>query len=209
VKHYQTILAFCASLTMLVSINGCIPAVIGTAATTGMITAQDRSAGDAVDDAIIATKIKHLYLNKNAQDLLAGASVEVIEGRVHLTGKVETPETRIDAVRLAWQPDGVKEVINEIQIQKTSNLKDIAKDEWISLQLDTRITLEKNVRSFNYSTDVVNGIVYIMGISQGKEELDKVVEIASKIKGVKKVVTHVRIKEPGEGNSKREWGVEE
>lgn len=185
---------FVGILIITLSLTSCVATVVGGVATTGLVVAQERSAGDAVDDIVISAHIKHLYLNENANDLLAGTSVEVIEGRVHLTGKVKTAETRVDAVRLAWQPKGVKEVINEIQIEEKASIKTIAKDNWIAAQLNTKIILEKDVRSVNYSTDVVNGIVYIMGISQDREELNKIVNIARKIKGVTEVITHVRMK---------------
>ena len=42
--------------------------------------------------------------------------VEVHEGRVLLAGQVEHPAMRVEAVRLAWQVDGVREVIDEIQV---------------------------------------------------------------------------------------------
>lgn len=180
-------------------LSGCVAAAVGAGATTGVVVAQERSAGDAVDDLVISTEIKHLYLNKNAYDLFSGVSVEVIEGRVHLTGKVKKPETRIDAVRLAWQPKGVKEVINEIQVtDKSSTISSIAKDKWIVAQLDTKLLLSSKVLSFNYSTDVVNNVVYIMGIAKSEEELDEVISIAQKIKGVKKVITHVRMRDETE-----------
>ena len=33
-----------------------------------------------------------------------------------LTGLVENQEIRIDAVRLVWEVEGVKEVVNEIEV---------------------------------------------------------------------------------------------
>lgn len=184
-----------ALIIVLFSLNACQTIVAGTVATAGAVVSQERSVGSAVDDIGIQAQIKHLYLQKNAQDLLAGVDVEVIEGRVHLTGKVKTPETRVDAVRLAWQPKGVKEVTNDIQIVGEEKLGNIMNDKWIDAQLDSKLIVTSGVRSLNYSTEVVNGVVYLMGIARSPEELDKVTQIASTIKGVKKVVSHVRMKD--------------
>lgn len=182
-------------LSLLLVTCGCADAVLSAATTTGTLIAQERTVGRAVDDITIWTQIKHHYLQENAQDLLAGVRVEVIEGRVHLTGAVKTPETRIDAVRLAWQPNGVVEVINEIQIETEKKLQEMAADEWIKLQLKGKMLFEKEVKSINYSVEVVKGVVYLMGIAQDTLELNDVTQIASTIKGVDRVVSHVRLKD--------------
>ena len=121
-------------------------------------------------------------------------NVKVVEGRVALTGKVKTADTSVDAVRIAWQPDGVKEVINEIQVVENPSLKEIWQSKWIKTQSIAKITATKDVRSLNYSLEVVNGIVYLMGIAQDIDELNTVTNQISTIKGVKKVVSHVRLK---------------
>ena len=176
-------------------LSGCVGAAIGAAAVgTGAIASKETTIGTEVDDTKIYWQIKGLYLNHDAQDLIAGVNVKVIEGRVNLTGKVKSLDTSISAVKLAWQPVGVKEVINEIQIIKNSSLKEIAKSKWIKTQLFTKLATGKGIRSLNYSTEVVNGTVYLMGIAQDTTELNTVTKIASTIKGVKKVVSHVRIK---------------
>ncbi|MDB2415066.1 BON domain-containing protein [Rickettsiales bacterium] len=176
-------------------LSGCAALLVGgTAATVGVVAAQERSAGQAVDDLAIMAQIKHLYLQKNAQDLLAGVDVEVIEGRVYLTGAVNTIETRIDAVKLAWQPKKVKEVVNEIQVSQKKSLKVIASDLRIESQLNSLLLLQKGVSSLNYSTEVVNGVVYLMGLASSKHELNTVTDLARRINGVKKVISHVRLK---------------
>lgn len=176
-------------------LSGCAGAVIGAAAvTTGVVATQETSIGTDIDDTAIFWKIKSLYLNHDAQDLLAGVSVKVIEGRVILTGKVKSADSSVDAVKLAWQPDGVKEVVNEIQVIEEASLKEIAQSKWIKAQLVAKVTAEKGVRSLNYSFEVVRGVVYLMGIAQDIDELNTVTYIASTIKGVEKVVSHVRVK---------------
>ncbi|PIR37632.1 MAG: BON domain-containing protein [Alphaproteobacteria bacterium CG11_big_fil_rev_8_21_14_0_20_39_49] len=170
-------------------------AVLGSVATVGTVAVQERTAGKAIDDTSIFWKIKQLYVNdEKSKDLLSGISVEVIEGRVHLTGTVNSTETRIDAVRLAWKPKGVVEVINDITIKDENSLTDIAQNKWIKSQISGRLLLEKGVRSVNYSIEVVDGIVYLMGIAQDANELNKVTTIASMVKGVQKVVNHAILK---------------
>jgi hypothetical protein len=179
-------------------LSGCFGVFLGAAATGGVVAGQETTLGTELDDTAIYWKIKSLYLDRNPQDLLAGVNVKVIEGRVTLTGKVQIADSRVDAVKLAWQPNGVKEVINEIQIEETASLKEIAKSKWIKAQVLGKITAEKDVRSLNYTVEVVSGVVYLMGIAQDIDELNTVTNLASTVKGVVKVVSHVRVKnDPG------------
>ena len=86
------------------------------------------------------------------------------------------------------------EVINDITIKDENSLTDIVQNKWIKSQISGRLLLEKGVRSVNYSIEVVDGIVYLMGIAQDANELNKVTTIASMVKGVQKVVNHAILK---------------
>ncbi|MCE3232813.1 MAG: osmY [Rickettsiaceae bacterium] len=189
---------FSITLLSLLFLTNCVPAVVAGVAGTGTIVAQERTPGAAVDDTAIYWNIKHLYLQQNAQDLLAGVGVKVIEGRVYLTGNVDTPEARVDAVRLAWQPEGVKEVHNEININSEKTITEVFSSTGIRTAVATKIIAAKDVRSLNYSVEVVSNVVYLMGIAQNQEELDKVIDIATNTKGVQKVVSHVVLKDSPE-----------
>jgi osmotically-inducible protein OsmY len=187
-----------ATFTLLCTLpllQGCIAAAVGAAATTGYVAVQERTAGTAIDDTTIWAKVKEKFVQNNIQELLTGVNVEVIEGRVHLTGSVTSPETRIEAIRLTWQVRGVKEVINEIEIveMKDKKLSDIANDSWISTQVRSKMLFNKDIRSINFSIDVVRGNVYLMGIARTQEELDALTEVASSTPGVNKVVSYVRV----------------
>lgn len=184
------------SVIFAFSLCGCIPSLVITGATTtGVVAAQERSAGNAVDDTGIKLTIYNLYLKQGFGDLFKNVTVRVTEGRVMLTGNVDKPETSVDAVKLAWQATGVREVINEIQVNDRTGIADYARDGWIATQIRTKLLLEKNVRSINYSVEVVNGVVYLMGIAQDEEELRKVTYLASITSHVKQVVSHVLLKD--------------
>ena len=101
---------------------------------------------------------------------------------------------RANAVRIAWSVSDVKHVINEIQISP-SPLTDLANDSWITTQLKTKMTLDKEILAINYSIETVGAVIYLIGIAQDQAELQKVINHARSIKYVKRVVDHVRIKE--------------
>ncbi len=179
------------------ALSGCTSAVLGGGAAVGVAAAQERSVGAAVDDTVIYTDITARIFAKNV-DLFSAVGVEVVEGRVLLTGSVKRPEDRVEAVRLAWQVKGVREVINEIQVSDTSSLSNFARDSWISAQLRSKLLLDKQIESLNYNVETVNGIVYMIGIAQNEAELKRATNLARTIPHVREVVSHVRIKNPRE-----------
>jgi len=183
-----------AGLSIVCSVSGCIPLLLGAGTETAVVAAQERSAGNAVDDAGILLKIKNLYVNQEDKDMFLNVEVKVVEGRVLLTGNVDKPDSQIEAVKLAWQVDGVKEVINEVQISDKSGFWNYSKDAWISAQIRARLVFGKEIKSINYSVITVNQVVYIMGIAQSQEELNRVSNVASTTSYVQRVVSYVRLK---------------
>lgn len=181
--------------SVLVFLSGCVPLLIAGGTETAVVVAQERSVGNAMDDAGILLQIKNKFAAKDFEDLLANVEVKVVEGRVLLTGNVDKPESQIEAVRLTWQVNGVKEVINEIQINDQAGIWNYTRDVWISTQIRSRLILEKGVRSINYSVITVNQVVYVMGLAQNQEELNRVTHIASTTNYVQRVVSYVRLKD--------------
>jgi osmotically-inducible protein OsmY len=169
-----------------------VPAVVATGAGVGI--AQERSAGQNIDDKVIFTKIKHKFIQGEFNELFSKITVDVNSGRVLLTGSVEKHENMMEAVRQVWQVKGVKEVINEIEIgartpaQRTKDLTTLQ-------HLRVKLLMAKDVRSVNYTLSVINGHAYILGIARTQDELDKVLRILSETKSIKKVISHVSMKE--------------
>lgn len=175
--------------------SACAPLALGTAGVLGKSGIEERSIGNVIDDTTIWGAIKHHYLQADVDGLFADINVEVKEGRVLLTGSVKDPKARVEAVKLAWKPSGVKEVINELDISGSSGFKDYAKDTWISARVKSKLLMNSDIHSVNYSVDTVNQKVYLMGIAQSPEERDLAKSLASTVAGVKRVVSHVRVKD--------------
>lgn len=183
-----------SATAILLGLSACVPVIVGGAATTGVAAAQERTVGTALDDQTIHSKLTGSYFTKS-DSLFSGVGVEVNEGVVLLTGQVKTQDDAIEAVKLAWQVPGVKEVINEIQVSERPNAQNFAQDTWITSQVKSRLILEKRVKAVNYSVETVNNVVYLIGIAQNAEELERAVLVASRVKGVQQVVSHVRTKD--------------
>jgi osmotically-inducible protein OsmY len=181
----------------MLGLAACSPTGIAIGAGASVVTAAqtDKGIRSAAKDLGIRTEINH-YLFQRDIDLFGTVGLSVERGRVLLTGAVQKPENRIEATRLAWQADGVREVINEIQVRDTTSLADRARDIVINKLLQGTLLLDKDVKSINYSTDTVNGIVYLFGLARGQSEIDRVINHARNIAYVAKVVSYVSLLKP-------------
>jgi osmotically-inducible protein OsmY len=175
------------------ALGGCAPFVVGAGASAGVAASQERGFQGAMNDTEIRLNINDLWF-KESLSLYSDVNLQVQEGKVLLTGNVPDPETRLNAVRLAWQVNGVREVINEIEVKDKSSLSDSAQDIWISTQLKAKLLVDSEVSSINYSIETVNQVVYLMGVAQSQAELDRVIGHAKNISYVRRVVNYVRIK---------------
>ena len=189
-KRAAGLAAVCGALAL--GLSGCIGAVVGAGATVGTAAMEERGVKGAAKDTAIRADINGLWSAKDER-MWRKVGLQIYGGRVLLTGTVDTPQMRDEAVRLAWQADGVKEVINEIQLAESS-VGDFASDTWISTQLKSKLLFDSKVASINYSIETANGIIYLIGVAQSQEELDRVTNHARSIEYVKKVVSYVKIK---------------
>lgn len=185
----KLILSLCASTLLL---SGCVGAAVGAGAALGVSAAKEGGLQTSIKDEAIRIKISDLWF-KRSTEMFGKLNLTVNQGRVLVTGVVQNPEDRVEAIRLAWQPKGVKQVINEIRVGNSSSFGSFAQDTWIAGQLRTRLTFEKYVQSINYSIEVVQGTVYLMGVAQDQQELDRTIGIARRIKGVKEVISYVKL----------------
>jgi osmotically-inducible protein OsmY len=182
------------ALCVAIAVGGCAETIIGAGAVTGVAVVQERSVGAAVDDTVIQADISRRLFEKSEQ-LFIKVDLEVVEGRVLLTGVVPSPEDAVEAVRIAWTVKGVREVLNEIQVSDKTSLTNYAKDVWVTARLRGTLLADREVSDINYNVETVNGVVYLMGIARDKAELDRVVNHARNIPGVVKVKSHVRLRD--------------
>jgi len=189
-------LLFSLSLFFLSFVYGCSPAgIIASGGATTMVIAEgDRSLGTVIDDTTIKINIAQKFLNSE-NNLFLSIETKVIEGRVLLTGIVDNQESRINAIKRVWEVNGVKEVINEIQIGDKTTLKEYANDLWINTQIKALAAKNIGLRVLSYNFETIRGRVYIAGITSRPEQLDIVIQSARKVKGVKEIVNYVLIKE--------------
>lgn len=175
-------------------LGACTPVgvAVGAGSTVGVAAVEERGVGGAIDDTAIRLEINHLWLQRS-ETILRQTGLTVHEGRVLLTGVLPDEASRIQAVSLAWKPEGVREVINEIELG-ASRFIDEAKDTWISAQLETRLLFDASIAHVNYKIDVASGVVYLLGVAQDQDELNRVLTHAESISNVRRVIPYVLLK---------------
>ena len=189
-KHFLTISLVAAGLSLSSCTMVGIAGVAGVAAGTAAV--QEGGISSAVSDARIQIAINDVWFRHDV-GMFTKLDLTVNQGRVLITGVVQDPNYRVEAVRLAWQPRGVVQVINEIKVADSNGVVGYAKDVWITTRLRTAIIMDRDVESINYSIDTVQGSVYLMGFAQNQVELNHVIDIARRIENVKQVVSYVKL----------------
>ena len=188
----------CWAAAAALALSGCgtTGVAVGAGAATAVAASEERGLGGAVSDTAVEAQVNALLLEHDFETFRK-VGVTSYEGRVLLTGLVQRPETRVDAVRLAWQASGVKEIINEIEVTDKGGAEAYARDVWISTQLRTKLLLDKEIKAINYSVETVGGTVYVMGFARSPEELARVEAHARNLAYVRRVVSYVRMAAKG------------
>ena len=154
------------------------------------ISFDPRTVGMQIDDTIMQKGlVTRLTLVQKRYFL--SIQVEVLDGRIFLSGKVDSPEEKIKITKLAWETKGVRSVKNAIAIKGNSNFKSTAKDVLITSQLRTAIIFSKKIKSSNYTLETINKSIYIFGIAMDEEEKKTIINEANKIYDVEKVIPSI------------------
>ena len=178
---------FLLLISTIILLNSCVAVNVTTS------SAKEKGIKEAISDGMIDAGINKEFLNHDI-NMFINVQIEVVEGRVLLTGSVKKPKHRLDAIKIAWKVLGVREVINEIDITEKGGIKQYLIDVKIKTQIRYKVLADKEVSSINYNFEVVNGNVYIIGIAENKKELKKLIAHINSIGGVLKVVSHAIMK---------------
>lgn len=179
----------------LMSLSGCVTAAVGAAGAASVTAVQDKTFGESVDDANASNQIKTRLLTAGPRRFTE-VDVEVSGGVALLTGRVSTPEDRVEAENIAWQVSIVDDVANELQIREEGGVRQNVNDEWLTARVRSKLFTDGAVKSVNINIETYDGVVYLMGIARSTEELRRAAELASVVSGVREVVSYVKIREP-------------
>ena len=179
----------------VIILNGCVGVSSSGVLGTGVsIATAPRTIGTQIDDNIMQKNLSAKIINMNAKYLLA-VKPKVIDGRIFITGKVQTTEEKLKITKLAWEIKGTRSVKNDIKIKEKFNFQQYTKDLLITSQLRTAMIASKQIKSSNYNIDTHKKKIYIYGIAQSEVERAEVINEAKQILDVEDVISSILLVE--------------
>ena len=179
------------SLFIFIILTSCV----GTSSTgvfgTGVTIALDpRTIGTQIDDSIMQKNLSAKLINMNTNYILS-VKTKVLDGRIFITGKVDSTEEKLKITKLGWEIKGARSVKNDLQIKDKFNFQQAAKDVLITSQLRAAMISSKKIKSVNYNIDTYKKKIYVYGIAQDEEERAEVINEAKQILDVEDVISSI------------------
>ena len=183
------------AIIILVFLTSCV----GTSSTgifgTGVTIAMDpRTLGTQIDDSIMDKSLDAKLISTNKTYIL-NVKTKIIDGRIFITGKVDTVEEKLNITKMAWEIKGARSVKNDLKIKDKFNFKQSAKDLLITSQLRSALIFNKKIKAVNYNIDTYKKKIYVYGIAQTTEEREEVISEAKQILDVEDVIASILLVE--------------
>ena len=181
--------------TLMAMLEACTPAttVLGAGARTGLALAEDRPIEEIWGDNRLKIAINKELLSTSFNDIYWSLNTTIFEGRVLITGRVKTIELRDQVSQIVWAVNGVRQVLNEIEIDHGTNVTRMARDQLIQTSLQAKMLSDPIIVDINYKIAAHNGALYVIGIARDKTEFDQVIQHARTVRYVKRFVNYVQL----------------
>ncbi len=194
-------------------VNGCVPAAVVVAQKGIKSAFEDRSLSWQVEDAKIHANLLQEYVRVDS-GLPVDVNTDVWEGRVLLTGMVDSEKKRDAVLSITRGDPRIKAVYDHILIgaspevarnreeAKTPKAEErdivkvsrIASDAWIEAKLKAQFLAAEGVSSVNYRWQSVRNKVYIIGRARTGGEKKLVLQIIRETKGVIHLEEYIQVK---------------
>ncbi len=180
---------------LLLFTTSCVETVVVSSFATISVVTRDKTLNSTVDDTLIAAQIDKNFLMNGLKGVSNSVEVTVNEGRVLLTGVIRDTSKGNPALTMAWKVNGVKEVMDEIEVNKKGvGILDFTtpfSDSYITALIKAKLFFYPQIFPSNYKVTTFNHVVYLIGVYKSEDDLKELLRIVSKTSGVKKVVNYV------------------
>jgi osmotically-inducible protein OsmY len=195
-RNLKLALAVTTLVAALPFLAGCVPAVIATGATVGVMSAQDRrSTGVQADDEGFEWKAAQSV--PESYTAASHLNFTSFNQRLLITGEVPSEEAKTAIGEQAARIVGVKEVINDAVVGPASSLSVRSNDSYITSKVKARLVDEKSLSATHIKVVTESGVTYLMGIVSDREA-KVAVTIARTTEGVRKVVNVMEVRSDAE-----------
>ena len=176
-------------------LNSCIGTSSKGVFGSGVSIAFDpRTLGTQIDDSIMDKILDARLINMN-KNYVVSLKTKVLDGRIFITGKVDTPEEKLKITKLAWEIKGTRSVRNDLKIKEKFNFTQSAKDILITSQLRSAMIFNKKIKAVNYNIDTYKKKIYVYGIAEDRDERSEVINEAKQILDVEDVIASILLLE--------------
>lgn len=180
-------LSTCAVILTALMLQGCVAAVVGSAAVATKTATDPRTAGTQV-----MTALELRVTNALSKDEQIKQTTHIVatayQGKVLLTGQAPGSELALRAKQIAAGVDGATEVYNEIRTGNKVSFGTASSDTWITTKVRSQLLGSDRVKSSSVKVTTENGEVFLLGLVTN-EEAKAAADIASRVSGVKHVTT--------------------
>jgi len=154
-----------------------------------------KSFGTEIDDSVITTKVKSALLRDSGLKSF-DIKVETSRGKVQLSGFVDNLNQMDHAIAVAQRINGVRTVENKMSI-KTDDTSVGTKidDSVITSKVKAALIKDTDIKSFDISVVTRDGEVQLSGFVENQFQIDRAIEIAKEVKGVRIVLDEMSIKQ--------------
>lgn len=121
--------------------------------------------------------------------------VDTKEGVVSLTGKVNSEADREEAERLARNTEGVRDVINNLEIQATDTAREAnnaAQDAIVTGAVKAKLLADPELAGLAVDVDTADGVVSLTGTLATEQLCEKAEEVARNTSGVVDVINNLK-----------------
>lgn len=184
-KRFVIVISAAAIAGSAMLLSGCLP-LAATGMVAGALAANDRrTLGAQTEDTSIEFKAGARL--RDSIRFPGGISVTSYNRKVLLTGQVGNDEDRRLAEQIVARIDNVRSVENALIVAGQPALSASASDAAVSASVKTALIENSETKGLAVKIVTESGVVYLMGIASRKEA-DRVSQVASRVRGVQKVV---------------------
>jgi osmotically-inducible protein OsmY len=164
-------------------------------------------------DVWLTAKVQSKYF---LDDEVKGRDIDVTtsNGVVTLTGRVDNEAERRQALALARNTEGVKNVVDRLEIgageagtargpgeqERIDPVGDLSRpDAWITMKIQSKYFLDSDVKGHEINVDTVKGVVTLKGSVASAAQKSQAEQLAKDTEGVTRVVNQLTV---GQGESR-------
>jgi osmotically-inducible protein OsmY len=177
---------------ILFILPSCIETVAVVTFGSGYLLARDKTISETVIDSTILTKATNSLVKNNKDGKFSKINISVYDGRVLLAGYSSEKTYVQEAIKLIWQINNVKEVINEVSYEDGDKTQNHIKDFALLANIKSQIIWNSELKAKDVNITIYNGRIYILGNAENEDKIKAIAEISSGVKGVKKVISHIK-----------------